>query len=147
MENGLTKNLPDLIDLAIADAGKLDRDFYLPYHSTYYSPNDPVYGSCNVCLAGVVLAGTLNYLSSEPIRLGSVAFNDVREQLYALEFVRTGDYLAAARELDYNLTDVQVELLRRVSDPVDMYFTNWESFESHVESLKDVSKKLRGILK
>ena len=58
----LPDKLSGLIRLAIADAGRLDRDKYTPYFLDYHKPKRLWSGqsdSCCICNAGAVIAGTL----------------------------------------------------------------------------------------
>ena len=50
--------LSDLLELAIADARRLDHALYTPMWMTWHRPR-PLDGKCMVCIAGAVIAGTL----------------------------------------------------------------------------------------
>ena len=149
MENGLTKNLPDLIELAIRDAEGLDRDMYYPFSSVFHSSNYPEHGFCNFCLSGAVMAGTLNRPYNED-HYPSRVYNGRKHnaaQLNALDAVRTGNYISAAEWLGYELTNDEISELKLLPAPKEPFFDGWKEFDEHIESLKEISKQIRGILK
>ena len=144
MENGLTKNLPDLIELAIEDAGKLNREVYIPIYRSFHS-YEPVPLVCEICLGGAIIAGTLKHDPKSDL-LDNV-FNVFYSQLRALDYVRNGRYKNAAEVLEYELSIEQVNALYELPSPVETRFTTWKEFDLHLESLKEITKQIREVLK
>lgn len=60
--------LSDLIDLAVADARRLDRTTYTPDSSVWHEPADD--DCCMICLAGSVIAETLKCPRDQKVELG-----------------------------------------------------------------------------
>ena len=80
-------DLPALVRVAVADARCLDREVYLPWSSEWHKPLSG--GICQVCLAGAVIADTLD--STEDMDLVPDSFdNYTRDALDALDQVRRG---------------------------------------------------------
>ena len=55
-ETQLPDRLSDLVELAVADAQRLDRDIYDPEYDSWREMERL---GCEVCFAGTVMAGTL----------------------------------------------------------------------------------------
>lgn len=131
-----------LVRMAVEDAGKLDREIYLPSGGDWHKPGC---SSCLVCDAGAVIAARYGLARREsvwdPSAFGSPA--DVR--LLAIDAVRVGNYTDA-----YDFMD-QPERAGRVygwmvehghRPPAQTDFVGWEPFEQHLRSLSRVADAL-----
>ena len=154
--------LSDLIDLAIADARKLDHGRYTPVWMTWHRPR-PLDGKCMVCLAGAVIAGTLACPADTRVRINtgsalSLEGNDSGDPpelititdehwhgaMRALDSAREGDWLEAFHALhgeypEHGLHDA-VEALPR---PAEGEFRSWNGLEAHLVSLTACASRLR----
>lgn len=142
------RKLSRLIELAIADARKLDRGRYRPWWTRWHEP--AAFGECTICLAGAIIAGTLRCPIAKSIDMNEqTAFADERwrRALVALENVRTGQWVLALRILK-NVSHLdgppRIEL-RRIPAPGAAKFDDWESFDRHLASLADRARQLRAI--
>ena len=179
MELELTLNPPtrlsDLIELAIDDAQQLDRKLYKPASLAWHEPKwDLGYktsNTCLICLAGAVIARTLECETTTSVQIESetdhdanssqlilteqdkdgtilskVTGNKWQEALVALDAVRKGKWTEAARILHDNYpTDEQCELLKTLRPPKHEMFYNWDSFDAHLVSLTERAKQLRNM--
>ena len=147
--------LSDLIRLAVSDGRKLDRKVFYPHSVTWFRMETGPEGGrdlCHVCLAGAVLAGTLQqpprkdweYLSDGPI-VPWMKMDHWGFALRALDFVREGAYpeaveeMPAGRHLDEKEKD---ELYRFVDMPQGGYFEGWGEFDKHLDSLLVIAGQL-----
>ena len=120
--------LSDLLDLAIADARKLDRNHYKPLWSTWHAPGDKA-GQCMMCLGGSIIAGTLGCPIDTNVELTTkkrrspltTSIDDElwRKALWALDFARGGDWLGAFFALHGNypksgVYEERVDRLRKI---------------------------------
>ena len=137
------EKLSDLIRLAIADGRKLYQERageYYPnatiFHSDvvgdYYYQNEGV-DACHICLAGGVMAGTLN--SDIMATLMPVDFNFAwTKALRALDYVRMGQYVNALTEFygpgQYDDSDAWI-----LTAPVSPRFEGWDQFLDHLDGL------------
>ena len=83
-ETQLPDRLSDLIELAVADAQRLDRNTYDPEYDSWHEMERL---GCDVCFAGAVMAGTLEhpcYQDAGPSTF--TVYNPIR--LYALNETR-----------------------------------------------------------
>ena len=151
------EKLSDLIRLAVKDARRLNPDRYWPNASIYhqrlvYTRWDPdVYGppplpnACHVCVAGAVIAGTLK-VSSDELRSPEDFESAWSGSLYALDYIRSGDYLHAYRA-HYGVSYAQVTMTLRTKlhtlaldyPPVQQWFQDWDEFELHIDSLEVIA--------
>ena len=153
--------LSDLIELAISDARKLDRDAYIPKGSTWHRP-DPNNERCAVCLAGIVIAGTLGCskntwvteISESDDSAGdgadpqstTVTITDPRWSgaLMALDAAREGDWLIAFDSLYGRFPEHGIrDKVEGIAKPDMAAFTNWEQLETHLASLSACAEQLR----
>ena len=140
------EKLSDLIDIAIADAHRLDHAAYTPAWSTWHEPR-PVDGKCAVCLAGAVIAGTLGCPAGTAIRmseLSSITDERWRRALLALDSAREGHWAQALSTLRKTTVDYSVRIdLHRIPPPDKFMFNGWDHFDSHLTSLATRAKQLR----
>ena len=134
------EKLSDLIRLAIADGRKLYQERageYYPnasiFHDYIYHYQDEDADACHFCLAGGVMAGTLN--SDIMATLMPIDF-DVpwTKALRALDYVRQGQYVNALAEFygpaKYDATGAWI-----LTAPVSHRFEGWAAFLDHLDSL------------
>ncbi len=144
--------LSDLIELAIADARKLDRTRYTPMWMTWHRPRTD--GKCMVCLAGSIVAGTLGCPTDVTIEIATSESADPesetisdeawRRALWALDSARDGDWTAAFRALHRAYPDNEVyDALRAVPVPAHTEFNDWNTLGEHLESLASRARQLR----
>ena len=147
--------LSDLIDLAVADARRLDRTTYTPDSSVWHEPADD--DCCMICLAGSVIAETLKCPRDQKVELGD---EDNPDPDRVKSTTRNGSWRSgrsttpgtasgtgpnkALRAPDAPATtdDILRQLdQRRV--PEHPKFKNWTEFDAHLESLTTCANKLR----
>ena len=142
------EKLSDLIRLAIADGRKLHQersnDYYpnygryhsYPTHNNYGGDQEGPFDVCHICLAGAVMAGTLQ------VPLESVSLQRIRlpwhSALLVLDNVREGWYRQAINTF-YNV-DRHYELTPWTKAmPVNPMFQGWDEFLEHLDSLEAVA--------
>jgi len=150
--------LSDLVELAIADARKLDPETYEPHADRWHQPqrfeggDGPRTGFCEVCLAGAVIAGrdlTLPRIDATPGSLSQFygepvnSFNrPLHARLHALDSVRRGYYRQAAIEIvpvkSYDRgEDLRLnEELRDLDRSEFSEFSGWEQFNQFLDDLE-----------
>ena len=153
------EKLSDLIDLAIADARRLDQSRYAPTWHKWHQP-DPGDGKCMVCLAGTVIAGTLGctrdthivITTSDMTKPGSTVIADKqwRNALWALDSAREGDWNSACRALlacrvlhGIHADDTLAEALDELPPPQRSEFESWKELAIHLDSLAGRANDLR----
>jgi len=145
--------LSDLLDLAIADARRLDRDRYTPTAITWHRP-DPLENKCMVCLAGSVIAGTLGceikasieIVTSDNDEPQSTAITDKRwrHALWALDAARGGDWLDAFKALHGCYPEGELyDAVEAVPTPEEPEFHDWKQLDAHLVSLGSCASELR----
>ena len=145
--------LSDLLDLAVADARRLDRARYTPIWMTWHRPN-PDSGRCMVCLAGAVIAGTLGCSTETSIDIAtsdsadpqSTTITDKRwrRALWALDSAREGHWLDAFQALHgaYPVGELY-DAVEALPEPADPEFNDWDKLETHLASLAARANDLR----
>ena len=145
--------LSDLIELAIADARKLDRTRYTPMWMTWHRPRNKD-GKCMVCLAGGVIAGTLGCPTDVTIDIATGESADPESEtisdaawsraLWALDSARDGDWAAAFRGLHHRPPNNEMyDALRAIPIPACSEFNDWNTLDEHLESLASRARQLR----
>jgi len=141
------RSLPDtmsgLLAAAITEARALDPRIYHP-NSFYWHDTDEEQ-QCQVCLAGSVIAGTLQVPPDRTVFPESFA-GDVPAKLSALENMRLGNWSDAyqqfyAQEPSPSISH-RLGYLRR---PSCSYFDGWEEFHTFLDSLEKSIEPLRAI--
>lgn len=120
MSKKLPNKLSSLLELAINDAQALARSkrFVLDMGRWLVAlPDD----KCAVCLAGAVMSRTLE--TARPatgFEIGPYggSYGKNKNKLLAINAMRTGDFFAAARELDIEYTDDQADAIQAARDVV-----------------------------
>ena len=144
--NALPDKLSELIDVAIQDAKKLDRDKYTPSYIYYYMPEEPYYdnASCYVCDAGAVMVGTL--LVDKNSQADPSEFHvSTERKLDALDHARRGAYSMAVEQLGFCLTIRQAQALDKIQRSPWMEYRTWEDFDKHLSHMKRVAGQLRAM--
>ena len=141
-EISLPETLHETLSLAVDDAAKLDRKLYQPryfyWHSQYLD-------QCLICLAGCIVAMTLNSDHTEDIQPCSFGFETDRK-LQAVNACRTGDWNYAFHIFHRHYPSLESQArLESLPLPSNITFNSWESFESHLRSIKSILPLLREI--
>ena len=141
--------LSDLIELAVADARRLNRNTYSPEHSEWHLAGSGPNETCQVCLAGCVIAGTLEHGPETNIgvlQLGdNIDDNAWYDALITLDHVRSGQWKSAIMELGQQADTEQREAIEAIPKPKCSEFRNWDEFNTHLESLDRCIANLREI--
>ena len=134
--NDLPDTLHELIETAIADVRRLNRNVYRPHYGDWHSPLG--HGLCAICLAGGVLAGSLECSPTEdgyPSQLPA----DLKRKLIALEEARSGNWHEAFRQVHlFHPSGLTSARLLNTPAPLKSTFFGWEEFDTHLESLEEL---------
>lgn len=131
------KKLPDkpsdLIDLALADLEKAEKsDDYIIEMNVWHKPNDD--GKCLVCLAGAVMAFSLNFDREMKYVLANMPKNN-QHKMSALNHFRYG-----AIRTGFNYMGIPFE----ADQPQERYITPYdESPEEFKSQIKRMVKEIR----
>ena len=147
--------LSELIELAIADARRLDHARYTPVWMTWHRPR-PFDGKCMVCLAGAVIAGTLGCSTETSIDIAtsdsadpeSTTITDERwrRALWALDSSREGHWLAAFRALHSSYPEGKLyDAVNALPAPANTEFNDWKKLDAHLASLAAIATQLRDL--
>ena len=149
--------LSDLLQVAIDDYKKLDRDDYVPdsfvYHGkildlhSSFSKDDV--GKCHVCFAGAVIAGTIGEGLDTficPVNYDT----DTHSRLLALDLARAGQFHEAWMHINRvsECPGYVDDLLSKVSDKYDSrwsMFEGWEDGDKFVEEMDKVVDELKSV--
>ena len=144
--NRLPNTLHGLLRVAIDDARKLDRIKYRPVWNQWHEPLST--NRCAVCLAGVVIAGSMGLspsVSCDPIYFE----RPVDRKLQALNDMRMGYFFVAWRGLHEvgfrSLTEPSIKAFDSVPIPDAAGFSGWDDFDIHLESLEAIIPALRAV--
>ena len=147
------RSLAALILVALEDAQKLHRGRYSAHHNLWHfvreRPIDHGGTRCNICLAGMVMAGTLG--ASRGLTIYPSCFGDVTGRaLMALDNARIGRWRQAYRFLTGRIGTK--EMLRTKVEPDEWPpepehggFEHWSDFDALVEELRKAVPVLRAI--
>lgn len=157
----LPDKLSDLAELALRDAETLDPKRYRPCASFYHGPPADASisgngdGRCRVCLAGMLIAGTLQHDIES--NLDSCDFDrETRYKLLALDYLRKGHVFAALDMLRQRLSRTETPEVRlahqKAADAVEertrglpdkSNFQNWRAFRTHARWVRAAIEALR----
>ena len=149
--------LSDLITLAVADARSLDRDAYRPDAASWHLTGTRTAGAaarCRVCLAGCVIAGTLQAPpadiamydpTADDERVLTIEDAEWREALFSLNHARDGHWRDALCSRRRFVDDDTAKALGRIPCPKQTTFHDWAEFDDHLASLEDRAGRLRAI--
>ena len=139
----LPGTMSGLLEAAIDDARKLDPDTYHPDFERWHSPDKD--GTCAICLAGSLIAGTFNASPDKNVLPESFS-DDVMRKLNALDCMRLGAWRLAyerfyGHEPALNVSDG----LAFLPQPDFKNFNGWDDFRNHLDSLEQAIEPLRRI--
>ena len=138
----LPDTLHETLALAIEDAAKLDRKLYRPHYFYWHSLD---LEKCLVCLAGCIVAGSLNSSSSHELVPCSFSF-DIDRKLQAVNACRTGDWNFAFHVFHRRYPSIESQSrLETLPLPDYINFDNWQSFDSHLRSIQKILPLLAAI--
>ena len=139
----LPSTMADLLEAAINDARKLDRNTYVPNHGQWHRATDN--NSCKVCLAGSLIAGTLSIGATYTVSANS--FNTrTKRLLIALDNMRIGHWTGAFYHVYYRYAGASLrKSLKSIPTPNPYFFTGWPGFQLHLDSLEQILPRLRQI--
>ena len=121
----------------------------------WHWPN-PVSGKCMVCLAGAIIAKSLNCSTKTRIviaanrsanpKVTTITNPRWRRALLALDFARDGKWASAFRTLQeaYPNPDMRKQL-QALPKPDDAEFESWKQLHAHLRSLSTCASELRRI--
>lgn len=136
-------SMSDLLETAISDARSLDARIYQPNYIALHDASVSV--QCQVCLAGSLIAGTLQGTPDQsftPEQFDS----KVRGNLASLNHMRRGQWLFAFYEFYRHWPRTPIEdRLRKLPKPDNSDFRCWSTFRSHLDSLESTLPELREI--
>ena len=138
----LPGTLSDLITAAVGDARSLNRSLYIPCAREWHVPEN---GRCLVCLAGTMMAGSLNARPQREYSPSDFTHID-RDKLFALNKLREGNWTAA-----WNLFyggrpgPAAATRLSALAAPSFPLFGGWTQFDEHLRSLEQTVPRLRKI--
>ena len=142
----LPDTMHELLELAIADAEKLDRGSYTPdaafYHDVF--DNDYPRDGCHVCLAGMVIAGTLRAPDDADAHPGDYgAFT--KRKLKSIDLMRGGHWRAAHDEIYYDKhTELRANLQKwGITEFSNSCFVGWVQFDLFIAEIKPYIAKLK----
>ena len=128
-----------LLKTALRDATILDRELYTPSYSTYHAVFRLLEPRvCNVCLAGMAIAGTLRWPQTEAWVMSMREREPNSDQLLALDYMRMGSWEGAFGILGIPPDLVPSTLLARIGSGVAValshsMFRTWSEFDRHSE--------------
>ena len=134
----------ELIRVAVADARSLDRKKYFPdsvkFHESPYGEN------CHVCLAGAVIARTLNADMHRSYRPGYYEY-DIGCRLLAIDALRVGNLKEAVFNLGWHKRtgfdkSAILSTQNRLQRPVACNFLGWADMDKHLDSMEEYAGAL-----
>ena len=145
--DGDSASLPDtmacLLGSAIADARTLDRTCYTPHYDKWHRSG--AHTNCFVCLAGALIAGTLEIPPTDTVTLDSFD-NRTRSLLAALDYMRYGQWSSAFTAIYRQEAPLPILYkLQQIPSPSNSSFYGWEDFDRHLASLESLLPLLREV--
>ena len=134
-----------LLRVALEDAKDLDRCEYNPNSSVWHDGQD--YTLCNVCLAGMVMAGTMGEDPTSDVMPATVTTHkNTKLALVSLDYLRSWCILSAATTLKIPLSEEQVMAIEELKPVGPTLFRNWFAFDDLSERLERLADELDVIL-
>ena len=135
-------DLVALIRLAVADAGKMDRDRYEPVSWHWHHPKI-MDGECMICFAGAVIAGTLGWTSDTALR-SLTETGEWKNALIALEEVRNANWHTLADRQEWLSTGEATEMSASMRYLAfgENEFENWLEFDYFLDWANEVADKI-----
>ncbi len=132
-----------LLLTAVTDARSLDRSQYKPSSQVWHRILE--YGFCLFCLAGSLIAGTLELPSD--LDLSPSMFSDpTMDKLQAINLMRMGDWCCAFQKIHgYSPPPAIRARLYELGIPQCTDFYGWLQIEAHLQSLELIIPRLRAI--
>lgn len=141
--NTLPNTLNGLLAVAVSDAKSINRRLYVPHFGYWHEPE--VDGRCGVCLAGCVIAGSLQHSRSSEVSFRHLQ-PPVRNKIEALDKMRIGSFSKAYRTLyGHKPSNTIRARLDALPGPHQPFFFGWRQFNSHIRSLELIIPMLREI--
>ena len=142
----LPATMAGLLETAICDSRKLNKLFYYPHFEEWHQGHSHTLSSfCEVCLAGSVIARTLQVSAEDSISPSSFD-KRTHHLLLALDDMRNGDWLYAFLRIYSQMpSDALEEKLQHIPIPDCIEFSGWKQFEAHLASLETLLPELRQI--
>lgn len=143
--------LSGILFLSYDDAKKLDRTKYIPRFSIWhqsvtninFSQSDsPRNRICAVCLAGAVIAGTLEGTWEEDLDPESFENAEIENRLAALEDLRVGKVTKALRSMNIDIEENYQRAFGLTRNIRYANFTNWEEFDLFLEEMRTFAADL-----
>jgi len=153
-DTGNTPVLPTkpsvLLRLAISDMERLDRDKYVPsgdhWHVPMYSEFEDAFGNtrfgmaCAICLAGAVMAGTLEVDINKHFEVSNWKESNNVDQLNALNYLRMGLIADALQILGFDSHD-KYDLPEDIK--IEHYeFSNWDDADKFLGEMDHLAGML-----
>ena len=140
----LPATMAGLLAVAIRDARSLDRQTYFPFSREWHNAYRRT-SSCRVCLAGSVIAGSLQI--TPDVCVDSASFDKRTEALLdALDQMRYGIWSKAHRLIYGEVASDEIrEYLYALPQPSRANFDGWGDFEVHLASLESFLPQLHGV--
>lgn len=150
----LPDTLSALLRLAVSDARSLDRDLYVPNAMDWHKPSGR--GTCSICAAGAILAGTLGIgrhqlydpARAMPIKASAVIAN----KLDAVEYVRHGRIPKALAVMGVPEDEINSKLLRLITrhgifgfSLRHPHFSGWALFDEYLEDIEAFCDALESV--
>ena len=102
----LPKKLSDLIDVALVDLAKVERQkskYFISMNSAFHEPDLNLPGKCTVCFAGAVMAKSLGVAANQVADPNDFLSFETTRRLQALDEIRQGHVKDALDMLDQPL--------------------------------------------
>ncbi|MCY4587128.1 MAG: hypothetical protein OXB98_13920 [Bryobacterales bacterium] len=140
--HSLPGTMSGLLEAAIADARKLDPETYYPDSYRWHSAEKD---ACAVCLAGSLIAGTLQTSPDKTVFPNS--FSDgVSSKLDSLDCMRLGAWKLAYHKFYGHEPSFAVgDQLTFLPQPYSKHFRGWDEFRCHLISIERAVEPLREI--
>ena len=139
----LPSSMAGLLETAINDARRLDRKTYFPHHGQWHCATDS--NSCEVCLAGSLIAGTLRIGANYTVSANSFSTR-AKRLLIALDNMRIGHWNGAFYHVYYRHAGASLrKSLKSIPTPNPYHFSSWPNFDCHLDSLEQLLPRLRQV--
>ena len=130
----LPNKLSALLRLAVQDAQKCERDPRYELNMGAWHVLEDGDATCQVCMAGAVMAQTLQYPIDRRVTWSDASHMD--NTMHAIDNMRTGDFVSAAASLSVRPTTEQTRSLRRARGLVCEFYEA-EDYTPHEEDPSD----------
>ncbi len=143
VKKSLPNKMSDLLEVAVDDAQKCNADpKYVLNMSRWHTP---AYGVCHVCLAGSVIAKTLEGKPSEEYDIDLDFEGKLPDKLDAIDSMRCACFMQAAYTLKIKLTTLQAGTIAKLQDSLRLRVSKMKDGRYSWGTYKWVIKKLREV--